>query len=143
MIKPPSSDDLDAAAAWLDSYEPAPGETGNPCARVAEWLRAESEKRLIAETAKDLNVSVAHVRALLRKKAEEAGTARTGRQPHLTPEQAQEARELYSQRGTGPSNWTVSALARSFKVSQAVIHAVLDHKGAYGKGPYARKSKEP
>jgi len=48
-----------------------------------------------------------------------------GRKPHLTSEQANEVREMYS----GP--WTVRQIAHFFHVSTAVIHAVLNRTGAY------------
>jgi hypothetical protein len=50
---------------------------------------------------------------------------RKGRKPHLTPEQADEAREMYR----GP--WKVRQIAHYFKVSIAVIQAVLNRTGAY------------
>ena len=48
-----------------------------------------------------------------------------GRRPKLTPEEAEEVRDMYR----GP--WKASQIARYFKVSTAVIHAVLNRTGAY------------
>lgn len=53
------------------------------------------------------------------------------RRPHLTPEEAREVRELYGQARSGPGNWSVAQLARSFGVSAAVIRAAIDQRGAY------------
>ena len=50
-----------------------------------------------------------------------------GRKPHLTVEQADEAREMYA----GP--WRVRYIARYFGVSTAVINAVLNRTGAYAR----------
>lgn len=50
---------------------------------------------------------------------------RKGRKPHLSPEQAEEAREMYR----GP--WTVKQIARYFNVSVAVVHAAINRTGAY------------
>lgn len=47
------------------------------------------------------------------------------RKPHLTPEQAEEAREMYR----GP--WTVRQIARYLGVSMAVVNAALNRTGAY------------
>jgi len=51
-----------------------------------------------------------------------------GRKPHLTPEEAQEVRDLYNR---GSTKWKVSQLARAFQVSMAVIQAALNRTGAY------------
>lgn len=59
-----------------------------------------------------------------------------GQKPHLTPAEAQEVRELWSNRA---GKWKVAALARSFNVSTSVINAALNRTGAYAKGAYAKK----
>ena len=46
--------------------------------------------------------------------------ARRGRKPHLTIEQADEVRQMYR----GP--WSVRQIAHVFRVSLAVVHAVLN-----------------
>jgi hypothetical protein len=51
------------------------------------------------------------------------------RKPGLTPSEAAEVRDLYA----GPGKWTVTALARSFGVSTAIIRAALNRTGAYCK----------
>jgi hypothetical protein len=48
-----------------------------------------------------------------------------GRKPKLTPAEANEVREMY--RGI----WSVRQIAHFFRVSTAVIHAVLNRTGAY------------
>lgn len=55
-----------------------------------------------------------------------------GRRPHLTEEEAKEVRELYANRA---GKWTVTALAHSFRVTTAVIQAVLNQRGAYRRRP--------
>jgi hypothetical protein len=52
-------------------------------------------------------------------------TVNRGRKPCLTAAQIAEIRDMYA----GP--WTVRQIAGFFKVSSAVIHAVLNRTGAY------------
>jgi hypothetical protein len=60
------------------------------------------------------------------------------RRPLLTPEQAAEIREFYSDRA---AKWTVTALARSYHVNPWIIQAVLNRTGAYQ--PPSRPGEPP
>lgn len=51
-----------------------------------------------------------------------------GRKPKLTPEEAAEVREAYF-RLRGPL--TVRQIANLFRVDPAIVHKVIDRKGAY------------
>lgn len=51
-----------------------------------------------------------------------------GCKPHLTPQEAQEVRELWHNRA---GKWKASSLARCFNVSASVINAALNRSGAY------------
>jgi hypothetical protein len=54
------------------------------------------------------------------------------RKPALTPEQAREVRDAYCDRS---AKWTTAALAKCFGVSQAVINAAIERRGAYRRRP--------
>ena len=53
---------------------------------------------------------------------------RRGRKPDLSVQEADEVREAYYDR---QAKWTVTALARCFRVSTGTIQAVLNRTGAY------------
>jgi hypothetical protein len=54
------------------------------------------------------------------------------RLPDLSPEEAEEVRQLYRDQNT---KWTVMALARSFNVHAATIRAAIYRRGAYRPKP--------
>lgn len=61
------------------------------------------------------------------------------RKPDLTPEEADEVRDLYA----GPGKWTVAGLARSFRVQPSTIRAAIDRKGAYAAKKQPWKPGDP
>jgi response regulator of citrate/malate metabolism len=64
-----SRDDLLLAAEWLDYNEGADGER-ETCERVANWLRAEAEKRNVRNVAQAYGISMQHARRAIEKARE-------------------------------------------------------------------------
>ena len=65
-IRPPSADDLRAAAIWLDANEGDPDES-EPLQRVARWLEQQADAKDLRDVARDNRVPVARLRAALSK----------------------------------------------------------------------------
>lgn len=63
----PSIDDMYIASRWLDVYEGA--EDVEACRRVAEWLKAQAEKKELRDVAREAGVPVAKARAAINKAA--------------------------------------------------------------------------
>lgn len=66
MSATPSSDDLRAAAIWLDSNEGDAAEQA-PLLRVARWLEQQADAKEMREAAKEHGVPVIKLRAVLAK----------------------------------------------------------------------------
>jgi hypothetical protein len=66
-----SINDLLRAEDWLRGYEPAPEEDGSDMIRVADWIKAEIQRREAAAdirgVAKQAGVRPAEVRAALKR----------------------------------------------------------------------------
>jgi uncharacterized membrane protein len=66
-----SVEDLELAAEWLDVNEGDAGEA-EACHRVAEWLRAEADRRgqdrIVRRLAKEAGTTVQHARAFYERR---------------------------------------------------------------------------
>jgi len=65
MKTKPSASDFSIAVDWLQCNEGDDGES-EACEQVALWLNAQIEAREFAEICKELNVTPARARALLK-----------------------------------------------------------------------------
>ncbi len=65
MSKPPSPDDMRLAAQWLDAYDKDADEFA-ACQRVSAWLDHQADALELRQTCRDLGISVALARKMMR-----------------------------------------------------------------------------
>lgn len=65
--KSPTPEQLEAAASWLDYYDDDDTVNATACKTVAAWLRAQAVSKELRAAAREHNVPVKRLRAVLAK----------------------------------------------------------------------------